>query len=245
MTAISIAGMGLTGVLRITWVHDNLAHVLDHSHTDETSGTWTGLACPGHGLAVGTDVDDATLQRLAAGSEIADLTWEAPDELTADHAEVFQAAMRAHHGGDSERAEPALGEPPGHLVAGLVSELRGARVHAGHGPDPVRAGQAPALGGRLLRAPHQPSRPSPSSCPQHRPHQLSTGGLRRVMWVRSGVGGRDGERRSRQSQLPRLSLHGPASQSSKRVVPCRTGGLRLSRAVTGVQVEHHRGAVPR
>ena len=104
MTAISIAGMGLTGVLRITGVRDNLAHVLDHSHTDETSGTWTGLACPGHGLALGTDVDDATLQHLAAGSEIADLTWEAPDELAADHAEVFHAAMRAHNAGDSERA---------------------------------------------------------------------------------------------------------------------------------------------
>src|SRR6266496_5782701 len=95
MTAISIAGMGLTGVLRITWVHDNLAHVLDHSHTDETSGTWTGLACPGQGLALGTDVDDATLRHMAAGSEIADLIWEAPDELTAEHAEVFQAAMRS------------------------------------------------------------------------------------------------------------------------------------------------------
>jgi len=105
MTAIAITGMGLTGVLRITWVRDNLAHVLDHSHTDETSGTWTGLACPGQGLALGTDVDDATLQHLAAGSEIADLTWEAPDELTADHAEVFQAAMRAHQAGDAELAE--------------------------------------------------------------------------------------------------------------------------------------------
>jgi hypothetical protein len=41
MTAISIAGTGLTGTLRITWVRDNLAHVLDHSHTGETSGTWT------------------------------------------------------------------------------------------------------------------------------------------------------------------------------------------------------------
>ena len=40
MTAIAITGMGLTGVLRLTWVQDNLAHVLDHSH-DETSGTWT------------------------------------------------------------------------------------------------------------------------------------------------------------------------------------------------------------
>jgi len=104
MTAIAITGMGLTGVLRTTWVHDNLAHVLDHSHTDETSGTWTGLAGPGHGLALGTDVDNATLQRLAAGSEIADLIWEAPDQLTAEHAQVFQAAIRAHHAADSQRA---------------------------------------------------------------------------------------------------------------------------------------------
>lgn len=101
-----ITGMGLTGVLHLTWVQDNLAHVLDHSRTDETSGTWTGLACPGHGLALGADVDNTTLQRLAAqGGEIADLIWEAPDELTAGHAEVFQDAMRAYHGGDSERAE--------------------------------------------------------------------------------------------------------------------------------------------
>jgi hypothetical protein len=105
MTAIAITGMGLTGMLRITWVRDNLAHVLDHSHTDETSGTWTGLACPGHGLALGSDVDNATLQHPPAGSEVADLTWEAPDELTAEHAEVFQAAMRAHQAGNTERAE--------------------------------------------------------------------------------------------------------------------------------------------
>src|SRR5580693_1198135 len=105
MTAIAISGMGLTGVLRLTWVQDNLAHVLDHSQADETSGTWTGLACPGYGLALGTDVDTATLRRLAAGSEIADLTWEAPDELTAEHGQVFQAAIRAHHAGDSERAD--------------------------------------------------------------------------------------------------------------------------------------------
>jgi hypothetical protein len=41
MTAIAISGMGLTGVLRLTWVQDNLAHVLEHSEADETSGTWT------------------------------------------------------------------------------------------------------------------------------------------------------------------------------------------------------------
>ena len=41
MTALAITGMGLTGVLRLTWVHDNLAHVIEHGQTDETSGTWT------------------------------------------------------------------------------------------------------------------------------------------------------------------------------------------------------------
>jgi hypothetical protein len=49
MTAISIAGMGLTGVLRITWVRDNLAHVLDHSRTDEPDSVmpWNSWrACP-------------------------------------------------------------------------------------------------------------------------------------------------------------------------------------------------------
>lgn len=44
---IAITGMGLAGVLRLTWVHDNLAHVLDDSQANETSRTWTGLACSG------------------------------------------------------------------------------------------------------------------------------------------------------------------------------------------------------
>ena len=105
MTAIAITGMGLTGTLRLTWVHDNLAHVLDHSHTDETSGTWTGQACPGHGLAVGDDVDTATLRHLAGGSEIADLIWEVPDDRTAEHGQIFHAAICAYQSADSERAD--------------------------------------------------------------------------------------------------------------------------------------------
>ena len=104
MTAIAISGMGLTGVLRLTWVQDNLAHVLDYSRADETSGTWTGLACPGHGLTLGTDVDNEVLRQLADGNELADLVWEAPDEFTAEHAQVFKDAMRAHLTGDAERA---------------------------------------------------------------------------------------------------------------------------------------------
>jgi hypothetical protein len=105
MTVLAITGMGLTGVLRLTRVHDNLAHVLEHCDADEPSGTWTGLAGPGYGLAPGADVDNAVLRQLADGSEIADLIWEAPDELAAEHTQVFQAAMRAYHAGDSQRAE--------------------------------------------------------------------------------------------------------------------------------------------
>ena len=106
MTALAITGIDLTGVLRLTRVHDNnLAHLEDHSHTDETPGTWTGLACPARGLPLGADVDSAVLRHLAAqGGEIADLIWEAPDELAAEHAQVFLAAMRAYNAGDSERA---------------------------------------------------------------------------------------------------------------------------------------------
>lgn len=61
MTDTDIDGTKITGVLRPTWLTDNLAHILEHSETDEPSGTWTGLACPDHGLALGTDVDTATL----------------------------------------------------------------------------------------------------------------------------------------------------------------------------------------
>jgi hypothetical protein len=105
MTAIGITGMGLTGVVRMSWVQDDLAHVLEHAHTDETPGTWTGRACPEYGLALGGDVDDTTLRRLAGQGETADLTWEAPGDLAADHGQVFQAAIAAYQAADPGHAE--------------------------------------------------------------------------------------------------------------------------------------------
>ena len=105
MTAIAISGMGLTGVLRLTWVQDNLAHVLDYSQADETSGTWTGLACPGHGLALGTDVDNAVLREMAAESELADLIWEAPADFSAEHGQLLLGAIQAHQAGNRETSE--------------------------------------------------------------------------------------------------------------------------------------------
>jgi hypothetical protein len=42
---------------------------------------------------------------MAAGSELADLIWEAPDEFTAEHAQLFRDAMCAHLAGNSQRAE--------------------------------------------------------------------------------------------------------------------------------------------
>jgi hypothetical protein len=89
-------GLGLGGTLRLTWVTDHLAHVLEHVEVDEASGTWTGLACPDHGLQIGTDVDNATLLCLAGQDQIADLVWEAPTEFTADHGQLSVAALQAH-----------------------------------------------------------------------------------------------------------------------------------------------------
>jgi hypothetical protein len=105
MAVIGITGMGLTGVMRMNRVQDHLAHVLEHSQTDETSGTWTGRACPQYGLTVGADVNNVTLQHLADGSELADLTWQAPDDITAEHGQAFQAAIAAYRSGDSRLAE--------------------------------------------------------------------------------------------------------------------------------------------
>jgi hypothetical protein len=59
---------------------------------------------PGHSLALGADVDNAALREMAAGSDLADLIWEAPDQLTAEHAQAFKDATQAHLAGDAERA---------------------------------------------------------------------------------------------------------------------------------------------
>jgi hypothetical protein len=105
MTSTSITAPGLSGVLRMTWVHDDLAHVLEHADIDEPSGTWTGLACRDYDLPLGGDVDNMTLRRLAADGKLADLVWEAPDDLAAGHGHAFHAAMQAYHAGHAELAE--------------------------------------------------------------------------------------------------------------------------------------------
>jgi hypothetical protein len=89
----------------MTWVHDDLSHVLEHAETDEPAGTWTGLACRDHQLALGSDVDNATLRHLAADGKIADLVWEAPEELAAEHSQASHAAMQAYHAGNGEWAQ--------------------------------------------------------------------------------------------------------------------------------------------
>ena len=116
MTEARVDKAGLSGVLRLTWVTDQLEHVIQHSQTDEPSGTWTGLACPAHGLAIGTDVDTGTLQHLAQG-ELADLVWEAPPELTAVHDNLCRAAIHAYQSGNQ-----APGEQLWHQAQNLWSQ---------------------------------------------------------------------------------------------------------------------------
>ena len=107
MTGTGTEGLGLTGTLRLTWVTDDLAHVLEMSEagSGETTGTWTGLASPDHGLQIGADVDNETLLRLADQGEIADLIWEAPPEFIADHGQLIVAALQAHEFGRAEEGE--------------------------------------------------------------------------------------------------------------------------------------------
>jgi len=62
-------------------------------------GTWSYPATSGTGR-VPTGSGGSSAVR-----SIADLTWEAPDELTVRHAQAFQAAMRAYHVGNSEHAD--------------------------------------------------------------------------------------------------------------------------------------------
>lgn len=42
MTGGRIEGAGLRGLMRLTWVEDHLAHVLDRGGTGEPAGAWTG-----------------------------------------------------------------------------------------------------------------------------------------------------------------------------------------------------------
>jgi len=155
MTSTAITAPGLSGILRMTWVQDDLAHVLERAETDEPPGTWTGLACPDHQLSLGGDVDNATLRHLAADSKLADLVWEAPDELAAEHCQAFQAAIQAYDAGASESAEQSW-----HELEAIWS-----RAAADRGNHDVLTAQTAALGHRLFRAPLRPSRPSPPARP--------------------------------------------------------------------------------
>ena len=105
MTGTRIEGEEFRGSLGLTWDADHLGHVLAHSQDDEPAGVWTGLACPDHGLALGGDVDNATLRRLSAHGEIADLIWEPRGELAAEHGQLVQAAIQAAQDG-----KPKIGE---------------------------------------------------------------------------------------------------------------------------------------
>lgn len=105
MSSIAISGGGMTGTLRLTWVRDKLSHVIEHAGNDEPTGTWTGLACPERGLPIGSDVELQVLKNLCARGEIADVIWEAPGELIAEHDQAYQAAILAYKSGDTHLGE--------------------------------------------------------------------------------------------------------------------------------------------
>jgi hypothetical protein len=119
MTVTGIPGAALGGVLRLTWVRDRLTHVLEHCDADEPSGTWTGLACPYHGLALGADADTAAVRQLSARGQLADMIWEAPADLTGEHGQLFRAAIQAYHAGQY----PGLSRGPGRGCRAVVGQV--------------------------------------------------------------------------------------------------------------------------
>ena len=98
-------GTPITGTVRTAWINDGLAHVLQHADTDETTGTWTGLACPDHGLPIGSDVSASGLLEMSTSGAVADLTWEAPADIAAEHTRAFVAAMDAFQNGSTAVAD--------------------------------------------------------------------------------------------------------------------------------------------
>jgi hypothetical protein len=126
MTSTSITAPGLSGVLRLTWVHDDLAHVLEHADVDEPSGTWIGLARRDHELALEGDVDNVTLRHLAAEGKIADLVWEAPKSLPLNTSKLSRPQCRPTTQRIPSLNRAALAAVAGNLVTGLGGELRGA-----------------------------------------------------------------------------------------------------------------------
>lgn len=99
------AATDTAATMRLTHLRE-LAHVLS-APTAETSGTWTGLACPAHGLTVGSDVDPAVLRRLViaargAGHGCYDFIWTASPDFAAVHGSAFVRALEAYEAGQGE-----------------------------------------------------------------------------------------------------------------------------------------------
>ena len=109
---------------------------------------------------------------MAAGSELADLIWEAPDQFTADHARAFRDAMCAHLAGDAERA--------GQLWENLLAiwshawSANYAVLEFMQGMGLSRFAPVKPQHWVIASFEHhtKPPRPSPPPRPQHRPHQL-------------------------------------------------------------------------
>ena len=106
MAGSRIEGAGLRGFMRLTWVEDHLAHVLDHCEIDEPSGAWTGLACqdqrPGPGRRRGQrDAAAAVRPRprspTSSGNHVR--------ELAAEHGQLLQAAIQAAQDGKPKMAD--------------------------------------------------------------------------------------------------------------------------------------------
>jgi len=104
-------------------------------------------------------VDNAVLRHLAAHGEIADLTWQPPDDITAEHGEVFQAAIQACNAADTERAGPRWEKVQAIWSQAWSANYAALQLLQDTGLTRFSPVKPPAAGGRFLRTPHEPAWP--------------------------------------------------------------------------------------
>jgi hypothetical protein len=162
-------------------------HPRRHRRPHPPAGRVIGLACPAHGLSPGTDVDNAVLRHLAAHGEIADLTWQAPDDITAEHGEVFQAAIQACNAADTERAGQRWEKVQAIWSQAWSANYAALQLLQDTGLtrfSPVKPQQRVVAS---FEHHHEPAWPPAAPHPQHRHHRPDHRGAGALTWLLSLV----------------------------------------------------------
>ena len=143
-----IEGAGLRGIMRLTWLRITWRTSWTTARPTSPPARGPGWPAKNHGLALGGDVDNATLRRLSTHGEIVDLIWEPRGELVAEHGQLLQAAIQAGQDGKPKTGRNCgsrsrrSGRWPGQLTMRRSNSCR-TRASAGSRRSSPSAGWSP------------------------------------------------------------------------------------------------------